>query len=81
MAQEIEKLFVYTTMADGIEKIAIGEDDIPFIYLSMDALKESNIQENMQKWANAAGIVVSLKVFIPLTVLDVVEPMKTDLTM
>jgi hypothetical protein len=79
--QEIEKLFVYTVVVNGVEKIATGVDGIPFIYLSKEAIITYKIPENMQRWANQAGITLTLKVFMPLTTLDIIEPMQTTTTM
>jgi hypothetical protein len=73
----IEALYVYTTVVEGEEKVAVGADGVPFIYLTMKGLIENRTPEKMQIWANTVGIKVALKMFVPIKTMDIIEPMPT----
>jgi hypothetical protein len=77
-------MYIYTTESDGVERIAVGSDGIPFIYTTDEALKKNNnseMIEMMQEWANRAGIKIRLQRFIPDKLVDIIEPMNSKLTM
>jgi hypothetical protein len=77
----ITALYVFTTVVDGIEKIAVGADGLPFVYLSQLAITEFDIMPKMQRWADSTGITLKLQLFAQLTLLDIIEPMQSKSTM
>lgn len=79
--ESIKSLYIFTTIINGKEQIVIGPDHVPFIYLSMELIEESKIIEQMQEWSNRVGACFKLQLFTQLTIVDVVEPIKSELTM
>jgi hypothetical protein len=77
----MKALYVFTTVVDGIEKIAVGADGLPFVYLSQLAITEFDIMRKMQQWADKTGITLKLQLFAQLTLLDVIEPMQSKSVM
>lgn len=79
---EIDFLYVITTIINGVEKIMIGTDRVPLIYLNdLEAIKEYHILEDLQSLANETGVSYKLQQFTQTKIVDVIEPMKTELTM
>ena len=79
---EISCLYVITTIINGVEKIMIGTDRVPLIYLNdLEAIKEYHILEDLQSLANETGVSYKLQQFTQTKIVDVIEPMKTELTM
>jgi hypothetical protein len=76
----IEALYIYTTIVDGQEKVVVGTDGIPFIYITMEALIQNKTPEKMQIWADKIGAKMVLKMFAPIKVIDIIEPMKSGMT-
>ena len=78
---KIVSMLAYTVMVDNEERIMLGIDGVPLMYLSEKALKDSGIPKLVQEWSNSSGQTFTLRLFSEVTTQETIEPMKTMLTM
>jgi hypothetical protein len=78
---DMKEFFIFTTVIDGIERIAMHPvDNVPLIYLAKQLIDGDGIREYLQSVVDAHGMSFKLKHFIFESTLECIEPMKSRLT-
>jgi hypothetical protein len=77
---DMKELFVFVTVTEGIERIAMHPiDKVPLIYLQKNLI-DVDIRAYLQSVADVQGVAFKLKHFKLVGTLEHIETMKTRIT-
>jgi len=70
----LTKLYAFTCTENGIEKIVVGSDNVPFLYISMEAVVACNALDTIQKLSNTTKQRYTFKNFELKSIIDTIIP-------